>query len=450
MSAYRFAIASAVAVTVAFAAPAAAPASTLHVEPNGSTTSTACDPSDPCDLIHAVETVAQDGDEVVVKTGIYEISQTLNVTDAIELHGAPGQPRPEIRMGDGTWAYALWVEGVQADVSRLQIGSGAFIAALFVGGSGADGSTVDQVLAFSVPTPSFVDGCRFRDADVTLTNTACRTGADAGNAVHVLGVDSEVSTVDLVNVTAVAPAGADRYAVTARAVTGGTAVVNMTNTIAQGGSDVLTADDGTANANATVTASHSNYSAIQADSGPVTDPATNDNQTEEPDISGNMLHQQPGSPTVDAGDSTAAVGPVDIDEEVRVADGDCDGASVVDIGADELVADCPEPTPPGGGEGSGDTPQPSPQPSSSDTDPPETTITSSPGKSAADRRVRFEFEADEPGATFECRVDRHRFRECTSPFRDELKQGRHTFRVRARDAAGNLERKPARYRFTIE
>jgi hypothetical protein len=59
------------------------------------------------------------------------------------------------------------------------------------------------------------------------------------------------------------------------------------------------------------------------------------------------------------------------------------------------------------------------------------------------RRVRFEFSATEDGARFECRLDDADFAACESPQRLRVGPGRHRFRVRAIDAAGNADATPA-------
>ena len=81
---------------------------------------------------------------------------------------------------------------------------------------------------------------------------------------------------------------------------------------------------------------------------------------------------------------------------------------------------------------------------------PDTTIGRAPGAISASRVATFAF-ASEPGATFACALDRTSFAPCGSPVRYEhLGPGRHTFRVRARDAAGNLEPTPASWTWTVD
>lgn len=54
------------------------------------------------------------------------------------------------------------------------------------------------------------------------------------------------------------------------------------------------------------------------------------------------------------------------------------------------------------------------------------------------------FTAAERGVRFRCSLDGRRYADCRSPFRlGKLRPGRHTLRIRATDAAGNAERKPA-------
>jgi len=54
------------------------------------------------------------------------------------------------------------------------------------------------------------------------------------------------------------------------------------------------------------------------------------------------------------------------------------------------------------------------------------------------------FKSNERGSTFQCRLDHGRYRRCTSPLRlKHLKPGTHSFRVRAVDRVGNIDRSPA-------
>jgi hypothetical protein len=81
---------------------------------------------------------------------------------------------------------------------------------------------------------------------------------------------------------------------------------------------------------------------------------------------------------------------------------------------------------------------------------PETTITAAPADKVKTRKKRtkvsFEF-ASEPGASFECSLDSAPFGPCSSPLTHKVKAKRkptaHQFRVRATDAADNVDPTPA-------
>jgi hypothetical protein len=95
------------------------------------------------------------------------------------------------------------------------------------------------------------------------------------------------------------------------------------------------------------------------------------------------------------------------------------------------------------GSGTPDAPPPA------DTKAPQTRLRRHPPKRTRKRRATFRFSSTEPGSIFECRLDRRRFRRCKSPKTVKVKPGRHAFEVRARDAAGNVDRSPARFTWTI-
>lgn len=82
--------------------------------------------------------------------------------------------------------------------------------------------------------------------------------------------------------------------------------------------------------------------------------------------------------------------------------------------------------------------------------PPQTTLRRKPGKMVHDRTPTFGFASDEPGSTFQCKLDGKPFRPCHSPFTTkQLMLGRHTFKVRARDDSGKLDPSPASYGFKV-
>ena len=84
-----------------------------------------------------------------------------------------------------------------------------------------------------------------------------------------------------------------------------------------------------------------------------------------------------------------------------------------------------------------------------DTDPPETKITKAPANSSTKHKVKYVFSSDEPGSTFECKLDRKPFKPCASPKKFKVDDGRHAFKVRAVDVAGNADSTPARDKFKV-
>ena len=85
-----------------------------------------------------------------------------------------------------------------------------------------------------------------------------------------------------------------------------------------------------------------------------------------------------------------------------------------------------------------------------DITPPDTSVDSGPGGTTDDATPTFAFSANEPGSTFECRVDSAAFAPCTSPHTTGvLGAGAHTFEVRAIDPDGNTDSSPAASGFTL-
>jgi hypothetical protein len=90
------------------------------------------------------------------------------------------------------------------------------------------------------------------------------------------------------------------------------------------------------------------------------------------------------------------------------------------------------------------------QPGTTDTTAPETTITAGPSGTVTTTDATFAFSADEPGATFACRLDAGGWEACTSPKSyTGLASGGHTFEVRATDTAGNTDAAPGSRPWTI-
>ena len=81
---------------------------------------------------------------------------------------------------------------------------------------------------------------------------------------------------------------------------------------------------------------------------------------------------------------------------------------------------------------------------------PETTITSNPPDPTNSSDAIFAFTCNEGSCTFECQLDGAGFSPCASPKAySGLTDGAHTFKVRAKDLAGNVDPTPVSYSWTI-
>jgi Ca2+-binding RTX toxin-like protein len=85
-----------------------------------------------------------------------------------------------------------------------------------------------------------------------------------------------------------------------------------------------------------------------------------------------------------------------------------------------------------------------------DTRDPKTKITKAPPRRTQKRKIKVKFTSDEPGSSFDCRLDRKKAKRCSSPYRFRAKPGRHKLLVTASDAAGNADPTPAKVRFKVE
>jgi hypothetical protein len=80
---------------------------------------------------------------------------------------------------------------------------------------------------------------------------------------------------------------------------------------------------------------------------------------------------------------------------------------------------------------------------------PNTTLAKKPAKRTAAKVATFKFSSDQAGATFQCKVDKKAFKACTSPFKVKVKNGAHTFTVKAVNAQGVADPTPASYKWTV-
>jgi hypothetical protein len=160
----------------------------------------------------------------------------------------------------------------------------------------------------------------------------------------------------------------------------------------------------------------------------------------------------------DASFDSCAVASDGLDNATTVAPS-ADGVSVyVAAQADDAIARfdralVPEPPPvgPSADPPAADPPPADPPPAAPcDTEPPETTITKTPKRKTGRRKAKYRFESDEPGSSFECKLDKKPFQVCSSPYKKvALAFGTHRFRVHAIDPAGNPDPTDATFRWKV-
>jgi hypothetical protein len=86
-----------------------------------------------------------------------------------------------------------------------------------------------------------------------------------------------------------------------------------------------------------------------------------------------------------------------------------------------------------------------------DTTPPETAITSKPPDPSTSPNASFSYSSNEPGSSFECKLDGGSFSACpvSGVSYSGLADGQHSFQARAIDALDNVDPSPAGYSFTV-
>ncbi len=428
---------AALLIAIVGAAPALG-ATTYYASPGGS--GTTCSQLNPCSLDTAVETVATNGDEVVVGPGSYTPSSGLLVASDIHVHGVAGSI-PTIDPG----SFDVNVDSPNAKLGDVKIDANNNFNALAL----RDG-TVERVFAHEAGTPAFACNQAPGPFGSTLRDSVCWADGTSGTG---LGTSASPGNgtfaAKLRNVTAMGLGSSGRgmdYAVNNSTGTT-TYSIDAKDVIAQGTTtDVKATGTGTTTTTMNIALDHSNFAATSVSQGSITSPSTANNQTMSPVFenggAGGDFHQLASSPTIDAGDTDASSGSADFEGDARVLDGNDDCTAVADIGADEFV----DPTPT-------DCNPPPPPPPPLDTTAPDTLLGKVPKKMIRSKskkvKVRIEFSATEPGS-FECSLDGADFSSCISPFTAKVKRGKHSFQVRAKDGAGNVDQSPAALAFKVK
>lgn len=122
--------------------------------------------------------------------------------------------------------------------------------------------------------------------------------------------------------------------------------------------------------------------------------------------------------------------------------GNKEGGDGSDIGAFELQV------PPDGA-----APLPPPIPIKAeprDSKPPQTRIVSGPARVGYARKAKFRFSSSEAQSTFQCKLDKKKWKRCRSPYKLKVKPGKHRLKVRAIDRFGNVDRSPAQFAWRVK
>jgi hypothetical protein len=81
---------------------------------------------------------------------------------------------------------------------------------------------------------------------------------------------------------------------------------------------------------------------------------------------------------------------------------------------------------------------------------PNTRIVKGPARSTYETRAKFRFASSEAQSSFQCKLDKGRWKACRNPYKHTVKPGKHIFKVRATDRFGNVDPTPARFGWQVK
>ncbi len=338
----------ALAIGMFLSAAPASVAATRYVTPGGSLTDPSCAVSQPCNIEHAINAVAQDGDEVVVGPGGYTITSTLSWSGkSLDVHGQDGQDRPNViapiavismQNAAGSTLRHMRLECTSASAALTVNSNSVTVSDMFVVNSVG---IVSTGTAIGIGVTATATGVVLRDSVALVTGPNSRAlliGGVSGNA-----------DVTAINVTAYATTPPNSSAILVSANdSGGThpAALTAKNVIARGTySDVSVASNGSGAVPATANFAYSNFrpSLLNVQGAAAVFNDQGGNQSADPLLAnpaGEDFHQLAGSPTIDAGATDPQLGGLDYDGDARVIGG------APDIGADEFVPAAAQPSAP--------------------------------------------------------------------------------------------------------
>jgi hypothetical protein len=313
-------MAAAVSVTLALLLLAVpAQAAQRFASPTG--TDTACTQANPCSIVIAAQAAV--GDEVILEPGDYTTSVELAVPAQGSMHGRAGAPRPRI-FTTADRGMDVRPGGTLSDI-EIHHTSTSIAGALHVRG------TADRVYVRSTS-----DACGIGADGALIRNSVCySTGADAYGFVFAVGSSAPTSwTGTLRNVTIFSQFG---WGMLVDAGDNTELVVRATNVNVFGvADDIQTREFGTQGIiSATVILDYSIYQFVDTSQGGlVTPPGSPTNKNVQAnfyvDFPNNDFRLDPDSEAIDAGITSPANGPADLDGRARAQ-----GAST-DIGAHEV------------------------------------------------------------------------------------------------------------------
>jgi len=292
--------------------PAEAASTSRYAGVGGSTADPSCtDSAHPCDLEHAIVSVANAGDDVTVEPGTYTLLFDLHVPRSLIIHGQDGQPRPRLLVGSVNDSVDAASVLRYLDIEL----SGGFFFGL---------GTAEQLIV------SGGSGCLL-GAPLAFRDSVC--ASTTGDAV-IVETNGGTETVDLRNVTAIAPGLNNNAIRVGTQATGGHVTVNAYNTIAigGGGSGVGLRAQTLGTGTATINTNHSDYiGAVPSGLGAAINTSITDQHAAPVFQPGTYREAAGSTATIGKGLSDPLNGAFDIDGDLRTING------VTDIGADQFV-----------------------------------------------------------------------------------------------------------------
>ena len=274
-----------------------APAASAEKWAGPSGSGTTCTSITPCSLSTAIGS-AVTGERVTLLTGTYNVSAGLSTSTRIDIVGEPGAPRPRlVGASNMTLAVLSFKDGGvlrHVEIEATSAGGDAL--------SLQNGVAEDVVLEAAGGDAAKVVG---GSPGTVLRDALARTQVGGSYAALKLRDGPVGSTIDLRNVTAMAPA-ADATAIRCETNVSASTVMNL---LARGG----TSDIDASTAGASCAATYSNFR-LAASPGMA---AAAGHQEAAPVFADADLRPAAGSPTVDAGNADALLGAKDLDGVVR-------------------------------------------------------------------------------------------------------------------------------------